>query len=259
MGFMKFQENEKNYFNEILKALLNRVVTMPPDISGVHEIPETTESSEVPGIPGVPGVPGVPEVPEVPEIPSAHLSNNPSYGSESPQDYGRNEDDVVPVTGKSIHWNNWRELGKKITSSSMLKSVLKGLLYLLGTTIVLFNIFILIALIQSVDQPDKNPLCQPTASTGYHIRDWVDETSEKVRYQVWKFNQWLETKSNDSTCSCPTCPTCAACPTCPTCPTCPICRVCPPCVDCTKVKQNAHSCDLKAITDIIAFQKGIIF
>ena len=234
MGFMKFQDNERNDYDEILKSLLNRAVTMPP------EIPEVREERDVS---------------EVPETSPLHLPNNPPYDNNSPQEEDREdqEDDIVPVIDNSPRWNDWRGIAKKIQNSSILKSVCKGFLYLLGITIVVFNVFILIALIQSADLPDKNPLCQPTASKGYHIRDWVDETSEKVRYQMWKFNQWLETRNNASVDSCPACPACPACQTCPTCPTFPKCPTCP---NCPVLKKEAETCDLRAITDIVSFQKG---
>ena len=255
MGFMKFQETEKSDFNEILKNLLNRAVSMPPELHQINEVNEVRDASDASDAAGASDVPDVPdastasEVPEVFETSPLHLSSNPSYDNNSPQEGDRDEDEVVPVIDNSLRWNEWRGIGQRIRSSSILKSVFKGLLYLLGITIVVFNVFILIALIQSADLPDKNPLCQPTASKGYHIRDWVNETSEKVRYQMWKFNRWLETRSNISVDSCPVCPVCPTCQTCPECPTCP---------KCPEVKKNAGACDLRAISDIVSFMKGSI-
>ena len=241
IGFMKFQDNERKNYDEILKSLFNRAVTMPP------EIPEVREERDVS---------------EVPETSPLHLSSSPPYDNNSPQEEDledledqEDEDDIVPVIDNSSRWNDWRETAKKIQNSSILKSVLKGFLYLLGITIVVFNVFILIALIQSADLPDKNPLCQPTASKGYHIRDWVDETSEKVRYQMWKFNQWLETRNNATVDSCPDCPACQTSPPCPPCPTFPKCPTCP---RCPVVKKEAETCDLRSTTDIVSFQKGCI-
>lgn len=258
MGFMKFQETEKSDFNEILKNLLNRAVTMPPElhqINEVNEVRDASDASDASDAAGASDVPDVPdastasEVPEVFETSPLHLSSNPSYDNNSPQEGDRDEDEVVPVIDNSLRWNEWRGIGQRIRSSSILKSVFKGLLYLLGITIVVFNVFILIALIQSADLPDRNPLCQPTASKGYHIRDWVNETSEKMRYQMWKFNRWLETRSNIRVDSCPVCPVCPTCQTCLECPTCP---------KCPEVKKDAEACDLRGISDIVSFMKGSI-
>ena len=240
MGFMKFQDGEKKYINEILSRLLNRAANISPEIT---ETPETTE---------------------IPEISSTNPSNDLSRGVNSPHEDSPNEDETVPVVEETFGWNKIRKIGKTIVNSPVLKSTLRGLLYLLGAAIVIFNIFILIALIHSADLPDKNPLCQPTASTGYSIRDWVDETGEKVKYQMWKFNQWFEAKSNTPFCSCPECPECpesSKCPVpkeCPACPVCPACPACPVCPKRSTTKEYIQTYDLQSIPDNFSSQKGII-
>ena len=208
MGFSKLSEDEKKHFDVVFGRILNRATNLSSSPSGLP----TQQSVDL----------------------SAEQSTLPDHSSAE----SSTEDEVVPendslyYNDNKLHWIQFKDVMNKVLHSSLLINTGKAMLCLLATAILAFNIFILVALLHSSDLPEKNPLCQPTAATGYHIRDWMEESSNKVKVQVWKLNEWWENKRENSQCSCP---------------------VCPPC---PKVQACKVTCDLKEIQDIIAFRKG---
>lgn len=140
------------------------------------------------------------------------------------------------------------------------------LLCLLGIALLCFNLFILVAFFQSSERPDINPQCQcqPTASAGYRLREWINQTSWKIKRQVWHMWDSVTTFFSSShslspsitspsmecsECNCPTveCPEC----NCPTveCPklSCPIVE-CPKCdcpaIECPEIECPVVSCPI---------------
>ena len=208
MGFSKLSEDEKKHFDVVFGRILNRATNLSSSPSGLP----TQQSVDL----------------------SAEQSTLPDHSSaeSSTEDEVVPENDSLHYNDNKLHWIQFKDVMNKVLHSSLLINTGKAMLCLLATAILAFNIFILVALLHSSDLPEKNPLCQPTAATGYHIRDWMEESSNKVKVQVWKLNEWWENKRENSQCSCP---------------------VCPPC---PKVQACKVTCDLKEIQDIIAFRKG---
>ena len=208
MGFSKLSEDEKKHFDVVFGRILNRATNLSSSPSGLPTQQSVDLSAEQPALPDHSSAESSTEDEVVPENDSLHYNDN------------------------KLHWIQFKDVMNKVLHSSLLINTGKAMLCLLATAILAFNIFILVALLHSSDLPEKNPLCQPTAATGYHIRDWMEESSNKVKVQVWKLNEWWENKRENSQCSCP---------------------VCPPC---PKVQACKETCDLKEIQDIIAFRKG---
>ena len=208
MGFSKLSEDEKKHFNVVFGRILNRATNLSSSPSGLPTQQSVDLSAEQPALP------------------------DHSSAESSTEDEVVPENDSLYYNDNKLHWIQFKDVMNKVLHSSLLINTGKAMLCLLATAILAFNIFILVALLHSSDLPEKNPLCQPTAATGYHIRDWMEESSNKVKVQVWKLNEWWENKRENSQCSCP---------------------VCPPC---PKVQACKVTCDLKEIQDIIAFRKG---